>query len=78
MAVTASDDRGSGEIAPGAPEEAHISGRRGGSFKYTQHKSTDHWSLIVMLFHENEVVQLPQAQTSFLCLPVEDGGVGHF
>ena len=26
LAVTASDDRGSGEIAPGTPEEAHISG----------------------------------------------------
>lgn len=26
LAVTASDDRGSGEIAPRTPEEAHISG----------------------------------------------------
>lgn len=46
LAVTASDDRGSGEIAPGTPEEAHISG----SFQYTGHKCTDRWSQMMPLF----------------------------
>lgn len=41
LAVTASDDRGSGEIAPRTPKEAHISGGRG---VCSIHRTQKHWS----------------------------------
>lgn len=47
LAVTASDDRGSGEIAPRTPKEAHISGgRMAHSIPTTQR----HWSEMMALF----------------------------
>lgn len=42
LAVTASDDRGSGEIAPGTPKEAHISG---GWEVHSIHRTQKHWSV---------------------------------
>ena len=50
LAVTASDDRGSGEIAPGTPEEARISGGMGGLFNTQNTKSADQRSLTMPLF----------------------------
>lgn len=38
LAVTASDDRGSGEIAPRTPEEARVSGGRGAFLQSPPHK----------------------------------------
>lgn len=52
LAVTASDDRGSGEIAPRTPKEAHISGL---------FNTQKHWSVGLWWSHcsENPIVQLP-------------------
>lgn len=72
LAVTASDDRGSGEIAPGTPKEAHISGGRGAcSIHRTQRRrSAEPGDAIVL---KNLVVEPPRQRLLLNVVPWEIG-----
>lgn len=72
MAVTASDDRGSGEIAPGTPKEAHISGGRGAcSIHGTQRRrSAERGNAIVL---KNLAVEPPRQRLLLNVVPWEIG-----
>lgn len=72
LAVTASDDRGSGEIAPRTPKEVHISG---GWEACSIHRMQKHWSVEFWWCHcsENHIIQPPRRR---LLLHVYLGRVG--